>query len=137
MQSELFGTSVEVVMGKFREVKAYSAAFKSCISRQSESTPKQPGGPGPSQFKDRKQGQKSSVVSQDPPLQRNRSRRRRDARKRKQDLRKVIQRSEAVLPSEGLHNPPSSLPLAPVPFSSKALITSGLSLSLFHHLEPF
>ncbi|XDV14221.1 hypothetical protein PO909_002398 [Leuciscus waleckii] len=52
--SELFGTSVETVAEKFREAKARSVAYKSCIPLRSESTPRQPGGPGPSRFEDQR-----------------------------------------------------------------------------------
>ncbi|XDV48544.1 hypothetical protein PO909_017943 [Leuciscus waleckii] len=55
--------SVETVMEKFTEAKA---AFKSCIPLQSKSTPRQPGGPGPSRFKDRRQGQRFSITSRAP-----------------------------------------------------------------------
>ncbi len=37
--SEFFGTSVETVVEKFREAKARSAAFKSCLPRRSRSEP--------------------------------------------------------------------------------------------------
>ncbi len=46
--SELFGTSVETVVEKFREAKAHSAAFKTFIPRRSRSEPEQRRGPGPS-----------------------------------------------------------------------------------------
>ncbi len=39
--SELFGTSVETVVEKFREAKARSAAFKSFIQEASRSEPEQ------------------------------------------------------------------------------------------------
>ncbi len=46
--SELFGTSVETVVKKFKEAKVRSAAFKSCITRRSRSEPERRGRPGPS-----------------------------------------------------------------------------------------
>ncbi|KAL0199471.1 hypothetical protein M9458_008011, partial [Cirrhinus mrigala] len=58
--SELFGTSVETVVEKFREARARSAAFKTFIPRRSRSEPEQYGGPGP-------QAQKTSVATRAPP----------------------------------------------------------------------
>ncbi|KAL0169000.1 hypothetical protein M9458_037222, partial [Cirrhinus mrigala] len=58
--SELFGTSVETVVEKFREARARSAAFKTFIPRRSRSEPEQYGGPGP-------QAQKTSVAARAPP----------------------------------------------------------------------
>ncbi len=52
--SELFGTSVETVVEKFKKTKARSAAFKSCIPRRSKSEPERRGGPGPSRSADRR-----------------------------------------------------------------------------------
>ncbi|KAL0149145.1 hypothetical protein M9458_055577, partial [Cirrhinus mrigala] len=46
--SELFGTSVETVIEKFKEVKARSAAFKTFIPRRTRSEPEHQRGPGPS-----------------------------------------------------------------------------------------
>ncbi len=43
--SELFGTSVETVVEKFREAKVRSAAFKTFIPRRSRSEPEQHWGP--------------------------------------------------------------------------------------------
>ncbi|KAL0157909.1 hypothetical protein M9458_045985, partial [Cirrhinus mrigala] len=54
--SELFGTSVETVVEKFREARARSAAFKTFIPRRPRSEPEQYGGPGP-------QAQKTSVAT--------------------------------------------------------------------------
>ncbi|ROK82361.1 hypothetical protein DPX16_4016 [Anabarilius grahami] len=81
------------VVGKFREAKARSAAFKTCILLRSVPGPRQTGGPGPSRFEDRRQGQRSSVASWAPPPPPSKSQRRRDSRKKKQDLRKVINHS--------------------------------------------
>ena len=89
--SELFGTSVEAVVGKFREAKARSAAFKTCIPLRSGSEPRQAGEPGPSRPEGRRQGQRASVASRAPPPCRSRSQRRRDSRRKKKDLREVIQ----------------------------------------------
>lgn len=82
--SELFGTSVEVVVDKFKEVKVQAAAFKTFILCRPGSAPmpKQLGGPGPSWAHD----QKASVATL-----RNRSQRRCEARKKKHDFREVIQ----------------------------------------------
>jgi hypothetical protein len=88
--SELFGTSVEAVVGKFREAKARSAAFKTCIPLRSGSAPRQAGGPGPSRSEDYRQGQRASVTSRAPPPRRSRAQKRRDSRNRR-DLREVIQ----------------------------------------------
>ncbi|XDV19450.1 hypothetical protein PO909_024920 [Leuciscus waleckii] len=73
--SELFGTSVEAVVGKFREAKARSG-----------STPRQAGGPGPSRSEDGRQGQQASVTSRAPPPQRSRAQKRRDSRNRRDSL---------------------------------------------------
>ncbi len=86
--SELFGTSVETVVEKFKEVKARSAAFKSCIPRRSRSEPERRGGPGPSRSADHRQGQVISVGNRGPP-RRSRSQRR---RKWKDRTREMIQR---------------------------------------------
>ncbi|XP_026126050.1 uncharacterized protein LOC113107622 [Carassius auratus] len=88
--AKLFGTSVEAVVGKFREAKARSAAFKTCIPLRSGPQPRQAGGPGPSWSEDRRQDQRSSVASRAPPPWRSRTQRRRASRK-KRDLREVIQ----------------------------------------------
>lgn len=45
LPSEFFGTSVEAVVGKFKEATARSAAFKMCIPQRSEHTPRQFAGP--------------------------------------------------------------------------------------------
>ncbi len=65
--SELFGTSVEMVVKKFREAKACSAAFKSFIPRRSRSEPEQRRGPGPSPPGDQRWVQKASVLARAPP----------------------------------------------------------------------
>ncbi len=75
--SELFGTSVETVVEKFREAKARSAAFKSCLPHRSRSEPERQGGPGPSRSENQRQGQVISVTNRGPPLRRSRSQRRR------------------------------------------------------------
>ncbi|KAL0151682.1 hypothetical protein M9458_053083 [Cirrhinus mrigala] len=56
--SELFGTSVETVVGKFREAKVCSDAFRTFIPRRTRSEPEHPRGPGPSRSEDRRQAQK-------------------------------------------------------------------------------
>ncbi|ROI81362.1 hypothetical protein DPX16_14791 [Anabarilius grahami] len=56
----------------------------------SDAGPKQTGGPGPSRFEDRRQGQKSSVASRAPAPPRSRSQRRWDSRRKKQDLSEEI-----------------------------------------------
>ncbi|KAL0204024.1 hypothetical protein M9458_002042, partial [Cirrhinus mrigala] len=58
--TELFGTSIETVVEKFREARVRSAAFKTFIPRRSRSEPEQYGGPGP-------QAQKTSVATRAPP----------------------------------------------------------------------
>ncbi len=75
--SELFGTSVETVDKKFREAKARSAAFKSCLPCRSRSEPERQGGPGPSRSENQRQGQVISVANRGPPPRRSRSQRRR------------------------------------------------------------
>ncbi len=56
-----------MVVEKFEEAKARSAAFKSCIPRRSRSEPERRGGPGPSRSADRRQGQVISVANRGPP----------------------------------------------------------------------
>ncbi|KAI2646766.1 Lamina-associated polypeptide 2, isoform alpha [Labeo rohita] len=63
--SELFGTSVETVVGKFREANARSDAFRTFIPQRTRSEPKHQRGPGPSRSEDRRQAQKASVGCQD------------------------------------------------------------------------
>ncbi len=65
--SELFGTSVEMVVEKFREAKARSAALKTLIPRRSRSEPEQRRGPGPSRSGDQRWAQKASVATRAPP----------------------------------------------------------------------
>ncbi|ROL44499.1 hypothetical protein DPX16_0387 [Anabarilius grahami] len=88
--SELFGGSVETVVGKFREARARSAAYKNCIPLRSDSGPRHPGGPGPSRAEAQKQVQRSSVAARAPPPPRSKSQKRRDTRNRRPDLREVI-----------------------------------------------
>ncbi len=59
--SELFGTSVEVVVEKFR------VAFKTLISRRSRSEPEQCRGPALSWSEGQRQAQKVSLVTCAPP----------------------------------------------------------------------
>ncbi len=86
--SELFGTSVETVVEKFKEAKTCSAAFKSFIPRRSRSEPEQQRGPGPSRSRGQRQAQKTSVVT--IPMG------------NRQDLREVIQtrRSQCSRPDQ-------------------------------------
>ncbi|ROL42092.1 Tumor necrosis factor receptor superfamily member 11B [Anabarilius grahami] len=88
-----YGVQQNAVVGKFREEKARSAAFRTCIPLRSESGPRQPGGPGPSRAEAQRQGQKSSVAAQVPPPPRSKLQKQRDARRKKQDLREVIEHS--------------------------------------------
>ncbi len=64
--SQLFGTSVETMVEKFREAMACSAAFKTFIPRRSRSEPEQ-SGPGPSWSEDRRRAQKANVATRAPP----------------------------------------------------------------------
>ncbi len=52
--SELFGTSVETVVEKFKEARARSAAFETFIPRRPRSEPEQSRGPGPAWSEDRR-----------------------------------------------------------------------------------
>ncbi len=72
--SELFGTSVETVVEKFKEAKASSAAFKSFIPRRPRSQPEQQRGPAPSWSKKQRQAQRASVATCAPPPPADRSR---------------------------------------------------------------
>ncbi len=65
--SELFGTSIEMVVEKFREASVHSAAFKTFIPRRSRSQPEQSRGPDSSWFEDRRRAQKASVATHAPP----------------------------------------------------------------------
>ncbi len=78
--SELFGTSVEMVVDKFKEAKARSAVYKSCIPRRSRSEPEHRGRPGPSWSAGRRQGQVTSVANRGPPPRKSKSQRRRESR---------------------------------------------------------
>ncbi len=89
--SELFGTSVETVVQKFREAKARSAALKSFIPRRSRSEPEQCRGPGPSWSEDQRRAQKVSVVTRAPPPPAGSASGRRRSKRGRQDLREVIQ----------------------------------------------
>ncbi len=89
--SELFGTSVDTVVEKFREARARSAAFKTFIPRRSRSEPEQSRGPGQSRSEDRRQAQRASVATRAPPPPAGRGRGRYRSKRGRQDLRKVIQ----------------------------------------------
>ncbi|KAI2645896.1 Lamina-associated polypeptide 2, isoform alpha [Labeo rohita] len=89
--SELFGTSVETVIEKFKEAKARSAAFKTFIPCRTRSEPEHQRGPGPSRSEDRRQAQKASVAARAPPPPAGGSRRGRGPRGGHQDLREVVQ----------------------------------------------
>ncbi len=89
--SELFGTSVETVVEKFREARAHSAAFETFIPRRSRSEPEQSRGPGPAWSEDRRQAEKASVATRAPPPPAGRARGRYRSRRGRRDLREVIQ----------------------------------------------
>ncbi len=90
--SQLFGTSVETVVEKFREARACSAAFKTFIPRRSRTEPEQSGGPDPSWSEDRRRVQKASVATRAPPPPAGRGRGRYwSKRGKRRDLREVIQ----------------------------------------------
>ncbi len=89
--SELFGTSVEMVVEKFREARARSAAFKTFIPRRSRSQPEQSRGPDSSWFEDRRRAQKASVATRAPPPPAGRGRGRYKSKRGRQDLREVIE----------------------------------------------
>ncbi len=101
--SELFGTSVETVVEKFKEAKARSAAFKSFIPRRSRSEPEQRRGPDPSPSEYQRWTQRASVVARAPPPPAGRARWRRGSKRGRQDLREVIQtkRSQRSRPDQG------------------------------------
>ncbi len=87
---ELFGTSVETVVHKFREARARSAAYESFIQRRSMSGCKHRG-TWPILICGPETGQVVSVVTRGPPPPRSRSQRRRQSRFRRRDLRDTIQ----------------------------------------------
>ncbi len=88
--SELFGTSVEMGVDKFREARARSAAFKTFIPRRSRSQPEQSRGPDSSWFEDRRRAQKASVATRAPPPPAGRGRGRYKSKRGRQDLREVV-----------------------------------------------
>ncbi len=94
--SELFGTSVETVVEKFKEAKTRSAAFKSFIPRRSRSEPEQQRDPGPSRSKDQRWAQKTSVTPA------GRAQKGLESKGNRQDLREVIQtrRSQCSRPDQ-------------------------------------
>ncbi len=89
--SEIFGTSVETVVEKFRKARARSAAFETFIPRRSRSEPEQSRGPGPAWSEDRRRAQKASVATRAPPPPAGRARGRYRSRRARRDLREVIQ----------------------------------------------
>ncbi len=91
LPSKLFGTSVEMVVEKFREARARSAAFKTFIPRRSRSEPEQSRGPGSSWSEDRRRAQKATVTTRAPCPPTGRGRGRYRSKRGRQDLRKVIQ----------------------------------------------
>ncbi len=123
--SELFGTSVKMVVEKFREARACSAAFETFFPRRSRSEPEQSRGPGPAWSEDRRRAQKASVATRAPPPPAGRARGYRSRRGRR-ELREVIQtkrsqqhsrpdwsKDEHLLPSLGGSGFPSPIPLQP------------------------
>lgn len=92
LPSELFSTSVEVMVEKFREVKVCSAAFKTFISQRSRSKPEQHRGPGPSESEDQRRAQMASVATRTPPPSAGGVKRKRKSKGGRQDQREVIQR---------------------------------------------
>lgn len=89
--SELFDTSVETVVDKFREARSQSAAYKKLISPGF--APKTSGDPGPSGSAHYSQAQRQSVAARapPPPAGRIRTQKRRDMRRNRKDLREVIE----------------------------------------------
>lgn len=90
LPSRLFGTSIEMVVEKYREARAQSAAFKKFIPRRVQA-PLKPSGlsrPSPGKSSWRKE-QKTSVAAQAPPLRRG-GKRHRTGRIAELDLRAVI-----------------------------------------------
>ncbi len=89
--SELFGTSVETAVEKFKEARERSAAFETFIPRSPRSEPEQSRGPGPAWSEDRRRAQKASVATRAPPPPAGRTRGRYRSRRGRRDLREVIQ----------------------------------------------
>lgn len=91
---ELFGTSIETVVGKFRKAKAHSRDFKTFIPCQSRLVPRASKGSDLSRSEDHRQDQVSTASHPTPSLW-GREWRRCEAKRRKKDLREVIQSKSA------------------------------------------
>lgn len=86
--SKLSSTSAKTVIEKFREVKAWSVAFKKFKPRRSRPAPQNSRGRGPSGSEDHRQAQRESVATQAPPSKtRNKAQKRHDAWKAKKKKR--------------------------------------------------
>ncbi len=96
-------SSSELLVEKFKEAKARSAAFKSFIPRRSRSDPEQRRGPDPSPSEDQRWAQRASVTARAPPTRAGRARWRRGSKRGMQDLREVIQTkcSQRSRPDQG------------------------------------
>ncbi len=119
--SELFRTSVDTVVEKFKEARARSASFRTFIPRRSRSEPEQSRVPGPSWSEDRRRAQRASVATRAPPPPAGRGRGRYRSKRGRQDLRKVIQ---AKRPQQRSRPGQSNKHLLP---SFRGLITLALS----------
>ncbi|RXN10890.1 hypothetical protein ROHU_010771 [Labeo rohita] len=80
-----------MVVGKIREAKARSDAFRTFISRRTRSEPEHQRGPGPSWSEDQRQAQKASVAACAPPPPAGGSKRWHGPKGGRQDLREVVQ----------------------------------------------
>ncbi len=113
-QSRLPNFSVppyEMVVEKFREARACSAAFETFIPRRSRSEPEQSRGPGPAWSEDRRRAQKASVATRAPPPPAGRARGYRSRRGRR-ELREVIQTGVKI----NTYSPPSGALASPLQF---------------------
>lgn len=93
--SGFFGTSMEVLVEKFREARVQSTVFKRYIPHHSRPSSKTFEGADPSRSEDHRHDQKSSVATHAPPPSRSRAHRRRDTKESRGYLTKETEKRRA------------------------------------------